>query len=271
MELSKLSAIVKDKGKGTKAMKDASEKVIINRMLNKKLPFDNKTPIEILKSVSSKSGVNMPFLAGNAFQEGMNKMINEYGGKTTEQVFDEDEFSRLDDQFPVDGFKYYGLDTFGTVAPELIKKGYLDKDFQYRESSATNEKKGNVVSANFRNNEEALTAKAAFIRHVQDGVREYAAKKNLKLEPKTIDYLTMTGYNGGLGNAKMMMNELATGKFNQKDFVEQGQTSRKGVHINIPPRFNKIGIIDKLTSGPVPSFKGAVPTFDDILAMVKNK
>ena len=268
MESNKLSAIIKDKGKGTQAMKDASEKVIINRMLNQKLLFDKKTPLELLRSVSQKTGVNMAFLAGNSFQEGMNNIITKSGKNTEEDMF---ETYGADREFPVGGYEYYGLDTFGTVAPELIKKGYLPKDFKYEAYNTGNEQGNTVTTANFKTNEDALTAKAAFIRHVQDGVKEYAGKKKLKLDPKTGDYLTMSGYNGGMGNARMMIDELATGKFNQKDFVEQGQTSRQGVHKNIIPRMKKIGIIDKLTSGPVPSFKGAVPTFDDILAMVKNR
>lgn len=268
MESNKLSAIVKDKGKGTQAMRDASEKVIINRLLNKNMPFDNKTALEILKTVSQKSGVSMPFLAGNAFQEGMNFQISNSSGKTKDELINT---YGADPEFPIDGYTSYGLDTFGTVAPELIKKGYLPKDFKYDAYNTGNEQGNTVNTANFKTNEDALTAKAAFIKHIQDGVKDYATKKNIKLEPKTMDYLTMSAYNGGMGNARIMMDELSSGKFNQKDFVEQGQTSRQGVHKNIVPRMKKIGIIDKLTSGPVPSFKGAVPTFDDILDMVKNR
>ena len=109
------------------------------------------------------------------------------------------------------------------------------------------------------------------MKHIRDEVQDYASKKNVKLEPKTMDYLMMSGFNGGLGNAHMMINELASGKFNQKDYVEKSQTSRKGVDVNIQPRIKKMGIIDKLTTGPVaPYNKPSLPTFDDILEMVKR-
>lgn len=274
MDLGKIAGIINNKSKTTpripSKMEDESEKVIINRMLNQKLPIDQKTPLEILRSVSVKSGVSMPFLAANAFQEGMNKMINESKGKSDEDFLMEADYTTSED-FPISGYKYYGLDTFGNVAPELKKKGYLPKDFSFDTVGIQNEKKEEVTSANFKSNEDALTAKAAFIRNLQDHVSEYADKKNVKLDPKTMDYIVMGGFNGGLGNARMMVDELATGKFNQKDYVDKGQTSRQGVHVHIPPRIKKMGIIEKLTSGPVAPYRNPTPTFDDILEMVKRR
>ena len=273
MDLNKIYDIIKKKpeSNGSKKATDASEKIIIDRMLNRrKLPIDNKTAREILSIVSNKSGVSMPFLAANAFQEGMNKMITKSAGKSNDD-FLENIPHDSSEEFPINGYAYYGLDTFGTVAPELIKKGYLPKDFSFDTYGTQNEKKQEVTTANFKSNEDALMAKAAFLKHITDSVRDYATKKNVKLDPKTEEYLTMGGYNGGLGNARLMIDELATGKFNQKDYVEKGLTSRKGVDKNIRPRLNKMKVIDKLTSGPVAPYYNPVPTFDDVLKMVQKR
>lgn len=273
MDLSKIYDIIKKKDglKPNQKALDASEKVIINRMLKKdKLPIDNKTAEEILKRVSNRSKIDMPFLAANALQEGMNVMINQSSGKSNDE-FIENIPNNTGEDYPINGYEYYGLDTFGSIAPQLIKKGYLPKDFSFDTYNRTNEKKQDITTANFKSNEDALMAKAAFLKHIADNVRDYASKKNLKLDPKTEQYLTMSGYNAGFGNAKIMIDELASGKFSQKDFVEKGLTSRKGVDKNIRPRLKKMEMVDKLTSGPVAPYYNPVPSFDQVLKMVQNK
>lgn len=274
MNLKKISDIIQKKAnpknKPSQKALDASEKVIINSMLKRgKLPMDNKTAEDILKRVSQRSNIDMPFLAANAFQEGMNNMINQSSGKSNDE-FIENIGHHTGEDYPVNGYEYYGLDTFGSIAPQLIKKGYLPKNFSFDTYNRTNEKKQDITTANFKNNEDALMAKAAFLKHVADNVRDYAAKKNIKLEPKTEQYLTMSGYNGGFGNARIMIDELASGKFSQKDFVEKGLTSRKGIDKNIRPRLKKMEIIDKLTSGPVAPYYKPVPSFDQVLQMIQN-
>jgi hypothetical protein len=66
-----------------------------------------------------------------------------------------------------------------------------------------------------------------------------------------MDYFTMSAYNGGMGNARIMLDELKKSGVNQNDFVDKGMTSRQGVHKNIVPRMEKIGWIDKMMFGPV--------------------
>ena len=95
-------------------------------------------------------------------------------------------------------------------------------------------------------------AKAAYLKEFRDQVRGYSEKNKLKLDPKTEEYLTMSAYNGGFGNAKMMIDELATGKFSQSDYISKGLTSRKGVHKNVAPRLEKMEWISQMFEGPRP-------------------
>lgn len=228
--------------------KKKSEKVIIKKLLNKKMSLDNKSAFEIIQGVASKTGIAPSFLAANALQEGMNLAINDDNSEKSGGYW---EHNVQEDKYPVDGFLYYGLDRFGDMVDGLKKKGYIPDGFDYFEYPSMNEKKQKVRTAAFKNNEDALLAKAAIIRDIKDKVNDYAKGKGIKLEPKAMDYFIMSAYNGGMGNARIMLDELKKSGVNQNDFIDKGMTSRQGVHKNIVPRMEKIGWIDKMMFGPV--------------------
>ncbi len=213
--------------------KDKAERYETKRLLKKKMSVDNLEASEIIRRAASRAGISPSFLGANAMQEGMNLAIADA---------DSGEYI-VSDEYPVDGFLYYGLDNFGEAAERLKKKGYLPKDFDFMPTTPTNEKNKTVNSGAFKTHEDALFAKAAFLKDFQDQVKEYSQKKGLKLDDSTTDYLTMSAYNGGMGNARIMIDELATGKYNPKEYVSKGLTSRKGVHKNIEPRLKKMSWI----------------------------
>lgn len=204
----------------------------IMKLSGKELPIDRVSSIDLARKVGKSSGVSPSLLLASAFQEGMNHV----------PTFSEKDYD-LKDQYPVDGFNYYGLDTFGQRYDELKK--YLPKDFKFRPEKARNEKGEEVISGNFRNNEDALTAKAAMIRAENDRVAAYAKKNNIPLDEKANNYFTMAAYNGGFGNAKIMMDEYSNAKDKQA-FIDTGLTSRKGVHKNILPRMENIDQVNIL-------------------------
>lgn len=256
LQLDKIKKVIDNKKPKTS---DASQKVILNKLLNSNMPIDHKTAIEILKSVSAKTGVDLPFLAANAMQEGMNKAI----------VASDDKMQNYGKDYPVSGYTFYGLDTFGDAAGRLKEKGYLPENLDYITWGTKNEKGENINTASFKNNEDALMAKAAYLKEFRDNVLNYAKKKNLKLEDDTEKYMIMSAYNGGMGNAMKMMDELATGKYNQRDYVQQGLTSRQGVHKHIAPRMENMMMINKLTSGPVAPYRR--PSYDIFKLFDKKK
>ena len=95
------------------------------------------------------------------------------------------------------------------------------------------------------NNEDALIAKGAMIRDIADQVDYYANKKGVKIRPEDRDYFILSAYNGGFGNAKMMLDEYAADK-DQSTYVSKGRTKIQGVHKNVAPRLSKKKIVQEL-------------------------
>lgn len=250
-------------GPGPKNVEKESEKVIIKKMLGKKLNIDKKLVSEIIKTVASKTGLNPAFLAANAMQEGMNLAIEDDSRMELKQDYNVP--YELSTKYPVDGFLYYGLDTFGDSVQALKDKGYLDKNFDFAEYETQNEKKQRVKTGAFKSHEDALMAKAAMLRNIEDNVTKYAKEKGIKLEPKSMEYFVMSAYNGGMGNARIMMDEMKKSNVPQSEFINKGLTTRKGVHKNIAPRIEKMNMISDMIIGPVSPINKVKLSFDEAI------
>ena len=243
----------------------ASEKVIVNRMLNTNLKIDNRPASKVISSAAKKVGFDAGLLAGSSLQEGFNQAITDKELSYSEAY----DMGNVDkEKFPIDGFYYYGLDTFSDSADNLKKKGYLPKDFKFQNFKAKNENGQMVNTAAFKNNEDALVAKAAYMKDFEDGVKEYANKINLPLNREMTNYLTLGAYNGGLGKAKVMIDELASGS-NPDIYIKEGKTSMKGIHKNIAPRLEKMNWYNQSQMISEPS--GGVLPFNSSLMNVYNK
>lgn len=206
------------------------------------LPYSqDRLASEVVKSAATKMGVNPSMLFTSAWQEGMNKAAFKPDDVSPQYAKYEKEFS----DFPVDGYGNYGLDNFGTNYAELKK--YLPEGFekQFKTFKATNEKGQKVLTAAFKTDEDALTAKAAFIRLEMDKVNAYAEKKGIKLDDTTQNYFTLSSYNSGFGNAQKIMDEYYAAPDKEK-FLSEGLTTRKGVHKNVKPRIDNMAIVEEL-------------------------
>lgn len=179
----------------------------------KKLPFSGHSVKQAIYNAAKQSGLNPRLLYTSAMEEGLREgidkpdMVSEAyldaigdGPKKTPQKFDPNEY-------PIDGFRTYGLDTFGNQYEALKSKGYLPKDFDKRFTTfdATNELNGKVKSAAFKTEDDALIAKAAMLRNTRDNLKNYAEKNGYKLTPKQEDFFNLVGYNAGEGNMQKML------------------------------------------------------------------
>lgn len=212
------------------------------------MAFDNKPAIEIARSAATKSGVNPSLLFSSAYQEGMNKAILD--PDSVSEAFYNAEKKGLDTKtFPVDGYYNYGLDTFGDKYQRLKK--YLPEGFEkrFKTFDATNEQNSPVKTAAFMTNEDALVAKGAMLRDINDTLAQFAKDKKINIAPEDMDYFTLAAYNGGEGNAKTMLQEYAKAK-DKKSFIEKGETTRKGVHKNIIGRLQRMKLAQSLFDEP---------------------
>lgn len=216
------------------------------------VPGDNKSVSDIVRSASLNAGINPSFLLKSAWQEGMNRAV--YQPDTISLAYENAATKNPQlNQFPVDGFYFYGTDTFGEpgVFERLSAKGYLPKGFEQRFSpyEATNEKNQLVRTAAFKSHEDALTAKAAMLRDIQDQVEDYAKRKGVKLGEEEKAYFTSASYNAGLGRGKQIMDEFISSP-NRKEFISKGLTAYKQVHQNVYPRISNLDIISKEINPP---------------------
>lgn len=220
-------------------------------LYNKPLRYTNNLPAsQVIKSAAQKAGINPALLFSSAFQEGFNKSIAK-----PDEVSEAYTMAKMDGNFPVDGFYNYGLDTFGDRYEQLKK--YLPEGFDKRfklfdvvsEIEEKKQKAGQPYktykSAAFMNDEDALIAKAAFIRAEGDALNEYAKSKGVTLDEEAQNYFTLAAYNSGAGNAKKMLDKYVTAK-DKKKWLQDGDGEWQKVHKNVSPRIKKMKLAAEL-------------------------
>jgi hypothetical protein len=179
---------------------------------------------DLVLDASQKTGIPPELLFSSINEEGLRDMVHK------------DEYSG-DDKYPISGYAHFGLDTFGDAYPELVKKGYLPDNMDFSAQVATNEKGGRVHTANFKTVDDAIAAKAAMLKNVQDQVEAYAAKRGYKLSDKSKNFFMLAGYNGGTGLAQKMMDSYNDKGVLQNDaYLTKKPSSYQGVYDNIQRR-----------------------------------
>lgn len=164
---------------------------------------DTKSLRDSAKDAATKVGLDPAFFWGSAAEEGATGLIsNKKGGITTDPKID------LDGKYRVSGFTNFGLDNFHTNFKEMVSRGYLPKDFDYQKSTHVNEHGVTVQSGDFKTIQDALTAKAAYVRMEQDNLDDWAKTDGggVKLSPAARQFFTVVAYNGGPGTAHKMIN-----------------------------------------------------------------
>lgn len=118
-----------------------------------------------------------------------------------------------DKDFPINGGQSFGFNTFAQRFPDLVRKGYLPKDFAKNFRGQGNE--GQYNANDFKDVQSAMQAKAAMLKYHYDDVDSYAAHRGIKLSPKARDFFALAEYNGGEGTGHNLMHE-----YNEKGLLE---------------------------------------------------
>ncbi len=217
--------------------------------LDKTIPASNQTARQAVMQASQATGVNPALLYSSASEEGLNLAMHRPDTASEAYVNWSDKNPKLGEQFPVDGFYNYGLDTFGNNYQGLVKKGYLPKDFdkKFTTFDVQNEKNQNYKSAAFASDADALTAKAALIKDAQDAVSAYEKKSGTKLTPAQRDFFALAGYNGGNGIIpKMAASYAEKGYLKDDKFLDPTfkPASYGGVYTNVQRRLQNKAVLE---------------------------
>jgi hypothetical protein len=228
---------------------------------------DKLTSKQIAQSASANLGLDPALLYSSAMEEGMSGLYPNSEGQV--------DFSG-DDDFPVSGYQSFGLDTFSDAFPELVKKGYLPKEFEkefkkHVEPPRSGDNKVAVNSANFSNAEAAFKAKAAMTKNYRDEVEEFASKNKIKLSDKAKDFFTLVGFNAGPGNARKMLKEYnSMGALKDDAFLKKRPSKSWAVpyenvirRIQMADALKAEGYFDPESPNPSPAPEpGNAPAFD---------
>jgi hypothetical protein len=229
---------------------------------DKPLPT-GKAPKDLAMNAAKGYNLSAGDLLASAMEEGIG---NRYQNDYSEAYSNANQKGELKD-YGVDGFRSYGLDTFGGRYPELVQQGYLKPEFAqtFKPYRAQNEKGEWVQTAAFKDDDSAMQAKAALMAQERDKLNKYVEKKGVKLTPEESRFFTLASYNGGLGNAQQMLDYYqGKGLIGNNGFLKDRMSAKGQVYDNVMPRyyggnlFEGEGYFQKLAPVPVQTAEGGV-------------
>lgn len=179
--------------------------------VNERPYLGNDTSKNMAVAASKSTGLDPALVYASSLVEGAAAMYPNKEGKAS---------YGNDPDYPVQG-SAFGLNQFYDRVPEMIKKGYLPKDFDTKKYVPTEEeisKNPNVTknSGLFKNFQDAMTAHAARLKLDYDEIEDYAKEKDIKLSPQARDFFSLAHFNSGLG--KQMLD-----KYNKNGWLKGDQ------------------------------------------------
>ncbi len=171
-----------------------------------------------------KLGIDPALGYASSMEEGMS---GEFAGKDGNYKYEQ----RGTKEFPVEGSAIYGLDNFVSRFPELVKKGYLPASFKDKFTPYHSPDPGETQdSALYKTADDALAAKAAFLKSNYDEAGELAKKNKVTLSPRAKDFFALVNYNAGTGTgAKMLKDYADNGLLKDDAFLKNRPTVGKGL------------------------------------------
>lgn len=167
----------------------------------------------IATNAAKKYGLDPALLYASAMEEGASALFkNKDGTDTKGRKPDNPNYMDMgwNKDFSVKN-ETFGLNTFNERFPDLVKGGYLKKDFQ-----------DNFNWEGFKSTESAMQAKAAMMKYTYDDVEKFAKTKGIDLSPKARDFFALAEYNSGEGGFKKLLKEYqAKGLLDDDKFLKE--------------------------------------------------
>jgi hypothetical protein len=167
------------------------------------------TAKNISKKAASQYGIDPALLYSSFMEEGGSGLFKDRGTGIDTKHRKPTDFGYQDyygdKDYPINGGQSLGFQTFSTRFPDLVKGGYLPKDFSKNFRGKGNE--GQYSADDFKDVQSGIRAKAAMLKYHYDDVDSYAAHRGIKLSPKARDFFALAEYNSGEGGGHMLMHE----------------------------------------------------------------
>lgn len=171
----------------------------------------------------SKLGIDPALGYASAMEEGMS---GEFKDKAGDYPYEDSP----NKDFPITGSASYGLDNFVSRFPDLVKKGYLPASFKDRFVPYHTNDDTTQDSALYKTADDALQAKAAFLKSNYDEIDQTAKSKGITLSPKARDFFALVNYNAGSGTgAKMLGDYSRNGQLEGDKFLQARPTAGQGL------------------------------------------
>jgi hypothetical protein len=208
--------------------------------VNEKPYTGTDTSRNMAMAAAKTTGIDPALLYSSSMVEGASGLYPDKNGKVRYGP---------DPDYKVQGAAF-GLNNFASRVPEMVKKGYLPQNFDYkkRDDGSPN----SADSADFKNFQDAMQAHAARLKLDYDEINNYAQKKGIELSPKAKDFFALANFNSGLG--KQMLddynkNGYLKGDAYLKERPTKGEglkeTSYKGVYDHIMVRMKERDALKK--------------------------
>ena len=186
--------------------------------------------------MGKKYGVDPALLYSSAMEEGASGLFKNLNGTDTKGRKPRDfgyQDNYGDKDFPINGGQSFGFQTFAQRFPDLVKGGYLPKEFasNFRGTKAAATAGNPLYDANnFKTTDAAMEAKAALLKYHYDDIDKYAKQRGIVLSPKARDFFALADYNGGEGTGHQMMNDYYNNGYLKDDkFLQSRPTSGKSL------------------------------------------
>lgn len=198
------------------------------------------TAKNIATKAAKEYGLDPALLYSSAMEEGMSGLFKDKSGLDTKHRkpgdFGYQDFYG-DKEFPINGGQSFGFQTFAEKFPDLVKGGYLPKEFskEFRGVKAALSDDAQYADANnFKNVESAMKAKAAMMKFGEDYVEKEAKKNGIELSTKQKEFFTLAWFNGGEGAVLHRLPEYEKkGYLKNDDFINKRPSEEQGKPDNL--------------------------------------